>query len=230
MPAGQLQVRAFAEKDRAAIRKICSEAALEKPNTLFHEDRELAPLFFADCYMDYEPDMCFVGEVDGQVVGYQIGCKDTRRFSRIFQSRYLPRILARIVWKILTLQYRKKATYLALWWSVTELFRRREKITPPMDEYPAHSHFNVAAGFRGGGIGHLVSMAFRQRLQELGVRGQHSFIIEEAGNSALSDAVCRQRGFKVAATQPYHLLEKMTGKQWHMRLMIYDLRKEQERN
>ncbi len=226
--AGQPLVRRFEERDREAIRKICSDAALEKPNTQFHEDRELAPLCFTDYYLNYEPESCFVGEVDGQVIGYLVGCKDTQVFNRVFQSRFLPRIVARIGWQLLTLQYRKKETYQMLWWTLMEHFWQGEKLDIPLDEYPAHTHINVVPEYRGCGLSNQLSRAFRQHMKELGITGLHGIIIEKAGDDSLFNRFSGRRDYKLIATRRHTLLEKMTGQQWQFKLIVCDLGKEQK--
>jgi GNAT superfamily N-acetyltransferase len=226
--AGQAVVRRFEERDREAIRKICSDAALEKPNTQFHEDRELAPLCFTDYYLEYEPESCFVGEVGGRVVGYLVGCTDTRAFNRVFRSRYLPRIVARIGWQLLTLRYRKKETYQMLWWTLMEHFRPGEKLEVPLDEYPAHTHINLVPEYRGCGLSNQLSRAFRQHMRELGITGLHGIIIERAGDNSLFNRFSGRREYRLIATKRHVLLEKMTGKEWQFKLIICDLSKEQE--
>ncbi len=226
--AEQPVVRRFEERDRETIRKICSDAALEKPNTQFHEDRELAPLYFTDYYLNYEPESCVVGEVEGQVIGYLVGCKDTKSFNRVFRRRFLPRIVARIGWQLLTLQYRKKETYQMLWWTLTERFRQGKKLAIPLDEYPAHSHMNIVPEYRGCGLSNQLSRAFRQHMKELGVTGLHAIIIEKAGDNSLFNRFSGRRNYKLRATQRHTLLEKMTGQEWQLKLIVCDLGKERE--
>jgi hypothetical protein len=224
----QPTVRRFEERDRQAIRKICSAAALEKPNPQFHEDRELAPLYFTDYYLDYEPESCFVGVAEGRVVGYLVGCKDTRAFHRIFRNRFLPRIMARIGWKLLTLQYRRKATYRTFWWLLVEGFQRTEKLSIPLDEYPAHTHLNLVPEYRGCGLSNQLSDTFRQHLREKGISGLHAILIEKVGDNSLFKRFSGRRRYQLLAVQRYRLLEKITGEAWQLKLIVTRLDKEQE--
>jgi hypothetical protein len=221
-------VRRFEERDRQAIRKICSAAALEKPNPQFHEDRELAPLYFTDYYLDYEPESCFVGVVAGRVVAYLVGCKDTRAFQRIFRKRFLPRIVAHLGWKLLTLQYRRKATYRTLWWMLMERFQGRENLSIPLDEYPAHTHLNIVPEYRGCGLSNLLSNTFRQHLKENGISGLHAILVEKAGDDSLFKRFSGRRRYQLFATQRYHLLERITGEAWQLKLIVTRLDKERE--
>jgi hypothetical protein len=226
MTGEQLIVRRYEERDRKAIRKICSDTALEKPHPQFHEDREMAPLYFTDYYLDYEPESCFVAEAAGEIVGYLVGCKDTRAFYRSFRNRYLPRILARVGWKLLTLQYRKKATYSVLWWTLIERFQRTEKLLIPLDEYPAHTHLNIVPAYRGCGLSNRLSKVFRQHLREKGINGLHAILLEKASDNALFHRFSGRRRYQVIATHRHSLLEKMTGEAWQLKLMVTDLDKE----
>lgn len=221
-------VRRFEERDRQAIRTICSAAALEKPNPQFHEDRELAPLYFTDYYLDYEPESCFVGVAAGRVVGYLVGCKDTRAFRRIFRKRFLPRIVAHLGWKLLTLQYRRKATYRTLWWTLMEGLHRTGELAIPLDEYPAHTHLNIVPEYRGCGLSNQLSNTFRQHLKEQGISGLHAILVEKAGDNSLFKRFSGRRRYQLLAVQRYRLLEKITGEEWQLKLIGTHLDKEQE--
>lgn len=226
--AEQPIVRRFEERDREAIRKICCDAALEKPTLLFQEDPALAPLYFTDYYLEYEPESCFVGEVAGRVVGYLAGCKDTRTFNRIFRRRFLPRILARIGWKLLTLQYRSKDTYRMLWWMLLERLQQTEKLKIPLDDYPAHTHLNIVPEYRGCGLSNQLSKVFRHHMKEMGITGLHAIIIEKAGDKSLFNRFSGGRNYKIFATQRYTLLEKMTGEGWQLKLIVSNLNDERK--
>lgn len=215
-------VRPFAERDRETIRRICSEAAREKPDARFHEDCELAPMWLTDYYLDCEPETCFVLEVNGQIVGYLVGCKNTKSFNRIFKRRYLPKIMARVGWRLLTLRYRKKSTYQMFWWTLIDRLRRRNQFEIDLDNYPAHSHMNIAPEYRARGISHLLAVPFNQHLKAHGVKGKHAVIIERAGEKYLEKVFCGSRGYRVAATQNYRLLEKLTKEAWQLKLLLYD--------
>jgi hypothetical protein len=219
-------VRRFEERDRDAIRKICRDAALEKPTLLFQEDPALAPLYFTDYYLENEPESCFVGEVAGRVVGYLAGCKDTRTFNRIFRRRFLPRILARIGWKLLTLQYRNKGSYRMLWWMIMERFGQTEKLEIPLDEYPAHTHLNIVPEYRGCGLSNQLSKVFRHHMKEMGITGLHAIIIEKADDKSLFNRFSGGRNYKIFATRRYTLLEKMTGEKWQLKLIVTKLNDE----
>lgn len=219
-------IRAYQPKDREAVREICAGVAHEQPDPLFYEDGWLAPLLLTDYYVDNHPDCCVVAEVDGRVVGYVVGCSDTAAYLRALKKRIMPRMAVRIVRNVLTLRYRRKATYQAIWWHlVAFLFPKRfETLPAPPPGYPAHSHFNVESGFRRHGIGHEISIAFNCRLLALGVTGRHGVLVERIGSERVSKEMCTKRGFRITKTIRHELLNKITGGDWELKLLLCDLK------
>ncbi|UCE52270.1 MAG: hypothetical protein JSV31_23880 [Desulfobacterales bacterium] len=216
-------IRRFEEKDREAIREICKRTGQKgHPARLFFEDEEIVPMLFADYYMDYEPRSCFVAEVDGRVVGYLVGCLDTRRKIKVMRTRIYPRLCLRMLWKILTFQYRMKQTYQTLWWMISRSWR--ESLRLPLDEYPGHAHFNVEAAYRSEGLGRRLGRTFRQHRLKRGVWGTHIIIREEEGQDNLSAYFCRERGYKIVSIKRNTVWEKVTGKKWYAKLLVCDAR------
>ncbi len=89
-----IRLRPYQKADRSAIIQICHATGyMGEDATLYFFDRKLFALMHALYYTDYEPENCFVAEVDGRVVGYIIGTKNTVRQKRLF--------ILRISWKIM---------------------------------------------------------------------------------------------------------------------------------
>lgn len=221
-------IRAYASSDRAAVREICSQAASEQPDPLFHEDLELAPLLLADYYLDYEPEQCLVAEVDGRVVGYMLASKNTEDCVRIMRRRILPRLALRLFWKVLSLQFRNRSTYKALWWKLVVGLGSHQgaELAFPVQEYPAHTHRNVHPAYRGKGIGDSLSVKQHDHLREQGIKGMHAVLVERAGNDVLSRELCERRGYELVATRPHAVLTKVTGQDYFLKLLVCDLEKE----
>ncbi len=216
-------MRPFKEKDRESIRDICRQTGQKgNPARIFFEDEEIIPMLYADYYIDYEPESCFVAEVDGKVVGYTIGCKDTRRYIYVMWTRILPRLCLRILWKILTLQYREIQTYRTLWWIITRGWR--ETMSLQLDDYPAHAHSNVETRYRGHNLGLRLSMSLHTHLREQDVKGIHGLILEEEGDNSFSTYLCQKRGYRLVAVKRLTLWEKVTGKKGYLKLLVCDLR------
>ncbi len=221
MNVGKIIVRPFEERDRESIRRICRETGLKgDPTRLFFEDEEVIPLLYADYYLDYEPDACFVAEAGGRVVGYQIGSLSFQRRRRIMWTRIYPRIVLRILAKLLTLQYREKETYQTLWWILTRSWR--EALPDPPDQYPAHAHFNMEIDYRGRHAGRRLNALFRRYVLSMGVQGIHTVIREAEGKETISTFLCRERGYRILAFRRSTVWEKTTGSKWFARLLVCD--------
>jgi len=71
-----VQVRPFRAEDREAVRQICADTGfLGQPIDPVFEDRELFADYLTGYYLRFEPDATLVCEVDGQVMGYLMGCR-----------------------------------------------------------------------------------------------------------------------------------------------------------
>ena len=216
-------VRQFEEKDREFVRSICRRTGLKGgPTSLFFEDETIMSILYADYYMDHEAESCFVAEVDGRVVGYVLGCKDTRKKKRVLLAKIYPRVFVRILWKMFTFQYRKKETYQTLWWVVWRAWR--EGLRVPLDKYPSHAHFNTEATYRGYGLGERLSKAMRKHWLQHGVKGYHCIIREEEGHSEVSSFLRREMGHKILKVKRNTVWEKITGKKWYAKLLVRDFR------
>ena len=119
------------------------------------------------------PDWTFVAETADRLVGYLTGCPDTAAFERARALRVTLPLLARVAagryaWTEDTRRFVRRAFGLA---------RLPEDRFPPRlrADYPAHLHMNVAAGFRGRGIGAGLLTRYLEALREHGVSGVHLF-------------------------------------------------------
>jgi len=215
-------VRHFEEKDREVVRTICRQTGQKgNPASVFFEDEEVITMLYADYYMDYEPESCFVAEVNGRVVGYELGCKDTRKKRLVLMTKIYPRVCLRIFWKLLTLQYRKTDTYRTLWWVISKGWR--EALPVPLDKYPGHAHSNIEAAYRDYGLGQRLSQTMYEHMLEQGVKGTHCIIREEEGCGEWSSFLCREMGYKILKMKRNTVWEKTTGKRWHAKLLVRDL-------
>jgi GNAT superfamily N-acetyltransferase len=220
-PSGEV-IRPYDKRDREAVRALCRRTGQKgNPTETFFEDEEIAPLLLADYYLDYEPELCLVAEVEGRVVGYCLGCRDTRRQLCICAIRIYPRVVFRVFWKLVTFQYRRRVTYQTLWWIIGRSWR--EAHVPPLDRYAAHAHFNVERSHRSSRLGRRLSLAWRGCAWEYGVRSMHIIVREAKGDDSLSAFFCSERGYRIIAVKPFTLWQKITGKEWQTKLLVCDL-------
>src|SRR5438270_10479788 len=74
--ASQYSIRSYQASDRGAVRKLCCETGfLGAPIDPAFQDRELFADFLTTYYTDHEPESSFVFEMDGEIMGYLLGCR-----------------------------------------------------------------------------------------------------------------------------------------------------------
>ena len=226
-----IRVRLYRARDRAAIRRIIVSSGFRgRPTTLFFEDEAVVLKLFMDYYLAYEPESCFVAESGGRVVGYILGCKDTRRYHRVLLVRYGPQILARLLLRALGGGFRRSASYRTIWWVLTRAWR--EVPETDLRRFPAHLHIGVDQELhRGRGLAVYVCLmrlgdALIQHLRAAGVAGVHGQIPEPENQDYISNRVLTLYGFALIAARPFSLWTRITGEQWHLKLLELDLRRE----
>ena len=172
-------IRPYEQGDREAVRQICRTTAYRnRGSDSVFEDGKLFADYWTRYYTDFEPESCLVVEEDGEVIGYLLGCKDTREHIRIMARKIVPAVLARAFWKLATFQYRKRSSRRMLYWLMTRGWREAPEI--PLERFPAHYHCNILR--RGYGKHYYSDLALRflDQLDGAGVPGLHGQIEEAA--------------------------------------------------
>jgi len=214
----QTRIRAFTEADRETVRAIFRHSGQRgNPLSTYVEDELLVRPLFIDYYLDHEADSCLVAEVNGTVVGYLVGCPDTRRYGNFVALQILPRLMLRVLWKILTFQYRQRKTYTTIWWALTRAWRELPR--PPLDRYPAHCHLAIEDGYRHLHLGRRLQHAFCDQLRLMGVPGLHGIVLEEVGKDAMAKAL----GVKLLQMRRTTVWDQATGKRWDAKLLGRDV-------
>jgi ribosomal protein S18 acetylase RimI-like enzyme len=188
-------VRPYTPPDGEAVRRIAGDTAFfGQPVEAFLEDRRLfADAFCAD-YLDLEPEHCWVACAEGQVVGFLMGSVDTRAQRR----RWVQRVLPVVAWRALRGHYRLgplTARYLRTFLAGK---LRGEFPREDLRAYQAHLHINVAAPWRGRGLGGALMEAYLSQLCLLRVVGVHLH------TTNLNEAACRlytRMGFRLLAAR-----------------------------
>ena len=223
----RLQIRRYRPRDRAGIRRIiCATALRGQPLAAFFEDEQVVVTLFMNYYLAYEPESCFVAESEGRVVGYIMGCKDSRRYLRVVLARYGPQLFARVLLRLVTARYRRRNTYRTLWWALARAWR--ELPGADLRQFPAHVHLGVDPALRNRGLafyGCMVRLgdALIRDLRARGVRGLHGQIAEPGAQDFLTGRIRTLYGCRVAATRRFSLWTRITGEPWHLKLVTLDL-------
>ena len=176
-------IRRFEPRDRAAIREIaCDTADRGAPIERIFPDREVAADLLTAYYTDDEPDAAWVAVLGERVVGYVIGCVETRRSQRLNALRIIPRTVWRgILRGVLTRQETWQLAHIAWRTFWRGGYARQISLTA----YPAHLHVNLREGFRGQGLAQQMVERFLEQLREARVLGLH---VSVRGDN---DAACR---------------------------------------
>jgi len=172
-------IRPFKIDDKDSVRKICADTAfMGEPVERFFDFRDIFSDIAISYYTDYEPESLFIAECDGNVVGYLAGCKDTRRFKRIFSRRILPRAFFSLLVK--GAFFREKSARLIT--SILKSFFKGELRRPDyLKDFPAHLHVNVQNLYRHIGAGTKLMERYFDYLRNNHIGGVHLYSFSSAG-------------------------------------------------
>ena len=178
IPETKIKIRKFEARDKAAVRKIAHDTALMgEPAGLFFQGQEVISDAFSLYFTDYEPDSCFVAEINGQIAGYLFGAKDKAASERIFNLKIaLPLFFKALKSGI----FLSKKNLNFIFDCLIDLFTNGIK-TPDFNRvYPATLHLNIKKGFRGQGLGASLISAYLDYLKKEKIPGVHLATMSEA--------------------------------------------------
>lgn len=138
------------------------------------------PLFvriWVEPYQLLLPQWSYVALADGLVVGYLTGCPDSASFARRRWLRCTLPLAARIAFggfRDDDSRWRYLRQALGLERSAEHAFPRRLR-SRLNQEFPAHLHINVDAGYRRGGIGQRLIAQFLSDLRQQRIAGMHLY-------------------------------------------------------
>jgi GNAT superfamily N-acetyltransferase len=220
----ELMIRLYLPADRAALLQIGADTAFfGEPIEFYMEDRRIFLDTFYAYYTDYEPEHTWVACAGQQVVGFLTGCTDTRRQQRTLLYKLIPGV----AWRLLRGHPLNPRTarvncegyplncegyplncegYYHLGKKARRYVRaiisaglRREFPRADLKQYPAHLHINLAAEWRGYGLGQRLMQAYLAQLKQLGVRGVH------LGTTSINEIACHmyeRTGFHLLGAHP----------------------------
>ncbi|RMG81447.1 MAG: GNAT family N-acetyltransferase [Bacteroidetes bacterium] len=128
-------------------------------------NKELLAFYFALPYLQFEPELCFIAEVENKIAGYIIGTSNTKEFAAWMNDVWLPPLRER---------YKVNGNYktdFERW--VVKLINEGYKLSKFADEYPAHLHIDILPFGQGKGIGKKLINIFMDKLNPLNVSGVH---------------------------------------------------------
>lgn len=161
-------IRPYVPSDREVIRTINYETSfLHKPH-LFCDDQEIIADALTRYYTDFEPEACFVAEVQGKVIGYVIGTLNIRKMNK----EYFWRILLPAVFKAVRRGvFFKGKTYAFFFHGLKSFFKGEFRVPDFSEQYPSTFHINVRDGYRGRKVGSRLILRAIQLLYDKNVPG-----------------------------------------------------------
>jgi len=182
MPA-RFEIRPYAAGDRAALRRLCCDAAFgEVPLAAVYPDEELFADLMTRYSTDWEPGSILVARQEGAagagLAGYLCGVADARRQRRVQALSIVPAALLRFVLRGGLLS---RATWRLLGANRDRLVavQGRQGDEAELASDPAHLHIALSREARGQGLGRRLVETFAARLAAAGVPGVHAVVREE---------------------------------------------------
>lgn len=173
-------IRPFEIRDRDQVRFICleSDGFCEKPESF----RNYILYTYCDCYLDCEPESCFVAvNENNEVVGFIICTSNLSRYTSYFRKKYLPRLI-RIS------PFRAVSSVLAL--------RLQQK---HCGDYPAHLHIALLPAYQRQGIGGSLTTTLIEHLRANGISG---IMLTVGSDNKSGIAFYEKHGFKLIDRLP----------------------------
>ena len=168
--AREFVVRSFLKSDRDSVRAIAYDTAfMGESADLFFDGREILADFLTVYFTDYEPQSCFVAEMNNNVIGYLLGAKSEKRQNAAF-IKIIPRLIIKSFLK--GAPFKVKNMKFSFHIFVSAL--RGEFNLPDCTKlYPALLHINIDKKYRGIGIGRKLIETYVDYLKRENITGVH---------------------------------------------------------
>jgi len=187
------RIRKYEPKDRKSVRDLCCDTGfLGNPIDPVFGDRDLFADIHTKYYLEKEPESVFIAEYRGSVVGYILGCKNSRDFQRYFILRILPLTVFKLIWRYFT-RYNQKERRYARW-----LLFRSLRETPKIPKDSAHLHIDLKEEYRSKDMGRRLTKEFFNYLRENKVKRVYGgvFSFEKRRKPDLFERVLQRIGIK----------------------------------
>ncbi|GAA2776761.1 GNAT family N-acetyltransferase [Saccharopolyspora taberi] len=159
-------VRSWRPGDAEAVHRICvATGDAGEPVHPILADPNLVAYVFADPYVLLQPELAFVAESGGAVLGYVVAALHTEEFYARWQLEWSPRFAATHPASS-RVNARNADSQLRAF-----LHRPRLMLPPHLDSYPSHLHINLLAQARRQGAGRRLMHAVFGQLARAGSPG-----------------------------------------------------------
>ena len=156
--------RPYRPSDRGAIRDLCCETGfLGEPIDSVFSDHKLFADYLTSYYTDWEPESTWVGEVDGEIVGYLTACTHWN-LNKFWSIAILPKLLARVLMQLLRGNYDARDKKFIRW-----ILVRGWRELPLTPKSSAHFHFNARKEHRRMNMMRDLIVTMFEELKQAGV-------------------------------------------------------------
>ena len=170
-------IRHYRPGDREAVRTICYRTACRgKEGSPFLEVREILQDYLTRFYTDWTPETVWVVERSGQVVGYLLGCADSRRHLHVTIRKIVPALLLKMLLQATGGRFRSGPTKKLLKWIFLQSWREIPGV--PLESYASHFHCNLLPAVTGAQCYTKLALMFFREMEGRGVCGFHAQILE----------------------------------------------------
>jgi len=210
-----MEIRTFAETDRAELRELFSRAGEGSLTASLwgHEESEAA--IYLDPYMDLEPGSLFVAVVDGALVGYLAGCLDSSMLPS--ESERMEKAIRkyRLIFRPKPAAFFARSMVDMAWAAI-----RREPSPGDFDDarWPAHLHINMEPRARGTGAADGLMNRWLDRLRETGSPGCH---LQTLCENTRAVRFFERMGFAKYGPTPLVPGIRHDGKRLHQQTMVW---------
>ena len=171
MPGPQSLIRKFKRSDRDIVRHInYTTALLGESAEEYFADQEIFADAMTRYFTDFEPQSCFVAEINNQVAGYLIGACDEKVMDKVVGRK----VISPLILKAFLAGTFLKPKNICFFMACLRSFFKGEFAAPSFyRDYPAILHINLKEGFRGQALGARLMEAYVSYLKAENVKGVH---------------------------------------------------------
>jgi len=185
-----IEIRAYRPDDRESVRRLCADTGfLGQPIDPVFEDRELFADYLTGYYLRWEPDATLVCEVDGEVMGYLMGCRRPLTYQAWQAVANCP-LAVRACYRYFTRPY-GPASRAFLRWIVFNAWRE----IPAAPRVTPHFHINLQPAARSVRYTRRLMEAFLEMLHRSGHKRVCGQMVSYADRR--TDALFERYGFQV---------------------------------
>ena len=181
-------IRNYRPADRAAVRALCCDTGfLGQPIDPVFSDRSLFADFLTNYYLEKEPESAFIMEINGEVRGYLLGCRQPLR-NQLHNFLQNFRLAGRVLRRYLGYDATDRRF---IHWMLSNAWRE----VPAAPRRTAHFHINLLPDARSMFNTRLLIDAYLQYLADKGEKRVYGQMVSFANRRG--EKMFQRYGFRV---------------------------------